>query len=43
MIPMRIRIGGGEQFDIWTDRVTVDGVRFQSAFLLKGPAKFHPP
>lgn len=33
---------GGEQFDIWTDRVTVDGVRFQSAFLLKGPAKFHP-
>lgn len=33
---------GGEQFDIWTDRVTVGGKRFQSAFLLKGPAKFHP-
>lgn len=33
---------GGEQCDIWTDRITIDGGRHQAAFALKGPAKFHP-
>ncbi|MBM4474052.1 hypothetical protein GS456_01085 [Rhodococcus hoagii] len=33
---------GGEQFDLWTDRITVDGERYQAAIAFKGPAKFHP-
>lgn len=33
---------GGEQFDLWTDRITIDGTRLRAAFALKGPAKFHP-
>ncbi|WP_404388819.1 hypothetical protein [Humibacillus xanthopallidus] len=33
---------GGEQFDLWSDRMTVNGKRLRAAFLLKGPAKFHP-
>ncbi len=33
---------GGEQFDLWTDRITIDGKRLRAAFALKGPAKFHP-
>lgn len=33
---------GGEQCDIWTDRIIIDGGRHQAAFALKGPAKFHP-
>lgn len=34
---------GGEQFDLWTPRgVSVDGVPLRSAFLFKGPARFHP-
>lgn len=32
---------GGEQFDLWTDRVTIKGKRLRAAFALKGPAKFH--
>jgi hypothetical protein len=33
---------GGEQYDLWTDRITVNGKRVQAAIALKGPAKFHP-
>lgn len=33
---------GGEQFDLWTDRITVNGERYQAAIAFKGPAKFHP-
>ena len=33
---------GGEQSDLYTTRVTVRGNRASTAFLLKGPAKFHP-
>lgn len=33
---------GGEQFDLWTDRITLNGRRVQAAIALKGPAKFHP-
>jgi hypothetical protein len=33
---------GGEQFDLWTDRITIDGTQVRAAFALKGPAKFHP-
>lgn len=29
---------GGEQFDLWTTRLTVDGQPTSAAFLLKGPA-----
>lgn len=32
---------GGEQFDLWTDRITINGKRVRAAFALKGPAKFH--
>lgn len=33
---------GGEQFDLWTDRITLSGKPLRAAFALKGPAKFHP-
>jgi len=33
---------GGEQFDLWSTMLTVNGHRVRSAWLLKGPAKFHP-
>lgn len=33
---------GGEQFDLWTTRLRVDGHATPTAFLLKGPAKFAP-
>ena len=32
---------GGEQFDLWTDRITVGGQRHQTAIAFKGPARFH--
>src|SRR5690606_12741036 len=28
---------GGEQMDLWTTRLLVDGVQLSAAFLLKGP------
>ncbi|WP_146194879.1 hypothetical protein [Gordonia paraffinivorans] len=40
--PEHMKDWGGEQCDIWTDRITIDGGRHQAAFALKGPAKFHP-
>jgi hypothetical protein len=33
---------GGEEADIYSSQLLVDGVRRTGAFLLKGPAKFHP-
>ncbi len=33
---------GGEKSDLFTSRVMIDGKRISVAFLLKGPAKFHP-
>jgi len=33
---------GGEQFDLWTDRLTVEGRALRTAFLLKGPGQFKP-
>ncbi|WP_439870308.1 methyltransferase [Pseudomonas syringae] len=33
---------GGEESDIFTSGMLVDGKRMTGAFLLKGPAKFHP-
>ncbi len=33
---------GGEQYDLWTDRITLNGKHVQAAIALKGPAKFHP-
>lgn len=33
---------GGEQMDLWTTRLMVDGVQLSAAFLLKGPARFAP-
>lgn len=33
---------GGEQFDLWTERITIGGRRHSAAIMLKGPAKFHP-
>jgi hypothetical protein len=33
---------GGEQFDLWTTRITVDGERLRAAVAFKGPARFHP-
>lgn len=33
---------GGEQFDLWTSRVSVQGRPLSAAFAFKGPAKFHP-
>ena len=32
---------GGEETDIFSSNLTVDGKRLTAAFLLKGPAKFH--
>jgi len=32
---------GGEESDIYTSNLSVNGDRFNAAFLLKGPAKFH--
>lgn len=32
---------GGEESDIFSSNVTVDGIRHTAAFLLKGPARFH--
>lgn len=33
---------GGESSDLFSSRVILDGQRVSTAFLLKGPAKFHP-
>lgn len=33
---------GGEQFDLWSSRLTIDGQPMHAAFAFKGPAKFHP-
>jgi len=33
---------GGEASDLFSSRVLLDGRRISTAFLLKGPAKFHP-
>jgi hypothetical protein len=33
---------GGEQMDLWTARLRVDGLALSAAFLLKGPARFAP-
>jgi hypothetical protein len=33
---------GGEQFDLWTTRLSVEGQPLRAAFLLKGPAEFKP-
>ena len=33
---------GGEEGDLFSGRILVDGERKTGAFLLKGPAKFHP-
>lgn len=33
---------GGELFDLMTNRITVDGERYQAVVAFKGPAKFHP-
>lgn len=33
---------GGEKSDLWSNHVYIDGDRKRAAFLLKGPAKFHP-
>jgi hypothetical protein len=33
---------GGESSDLFSTRVMLDGQRISTAFLLKGPAKFHP-
>lgn len=33
---------GGEESDLFSDRLLVGGARKTGAFLLKGPAKFHP-
>jgi len=32
---------GGEECDIFSSNLSVDGKRYNAAFLLKGPAKFH--
>ena len=32
----------GESSDLFTSRLVIDGQRISTAFLLKGPAKFHP-
>lgn len=32
---------GGEEFDIFSSNLSVDGRRLTAAFLLKGPSKFH--
>lgn len=33
---------GGEQFDLWTDKMTIDGENQVAAIQFKGPAKFSP-
>jgi hypothetical protein len=33
---------GGEQFDLWTNRLSVDGQRLRAAIAFKGPAIFRP-
>ncbi|NKS50175.1 hypothetical protein GS480_15730 [Rhodococcus hoagii] len=33
---------GGELFDLMTNRITVNGERYQAVVAFKGPAKFHP-
>ena len=33
---------GGEQSDLWTTRLRIDGRDYSAAFLLKGPAVFRP-
>jgi hypothetical protein len=33
---------GGEQSDLYTSHLTVNGKRVTAAFIFKGPAKFHP-
>ncbi len=33
---------GGEQYDLWTRFLTVEGTRMRAAFAFKGPAAFHP-
>ena len=33
---------GGESSDLFTSRLTIEGRRISTAFLLKGPSKFHP-
>lgn len=40
--PVVPRDWGGEQMDLWTTRLLVDGDQLSAAFLLKGPAKFAP-
>lgn len=33
---------GGEQFDLWTDRISVEGERLRAAIAFRGPAIFRP-
>jgi hypothetical protein len=33
---------GGEQFDLWTTHLLVEGQPLRAAFLFKGPAEFKP-
>jgi len=33
---------GGENSDLFTNHIHINGKRYNAAFLLKGPAKFHP-
>jgi hypothetical protein len=33
---------GGEQFDLWTSRLSIDGEPLRAAIAFKGPAAFHP-
>jgi hypothetical protein len=33
---------GGEQFDLWTTRISIQSEPVTAAFMFKGPAKFHP-
>ncbi|MEU0884047.1 hypothetical protein ABZ345_36085 [Lentzea sp. NPDC005914] len=33
---------GGEQFDLWSSMVSIEGNRLRTAFAFKGPAKFRP-
>lgn len=40
--PMVPKDWGGEASDLFSSRVVLDGQRISTAFLLKGPAKYHP-
>lgn len=40
--PMVPKDWGGEVSDLFSSRVVLDGKRMSTAFLFKGPAKFHP-